>query len=524
MQGTTRRGVTVLAGFSPARTALALLALAGLSVLGQVAAADTLDRSPLPRANPAITVAAQELAAVKPRTRPAAAVEVVGAESVASETAAPVAVVPEVAVVAAPPAGLVLSPSGTIETGVVRTGAGFGLTGGIEAIPVPAGAAPSVQNAEAPLIGALTGLPVAPEAAVPVAADRITKSSSNSAPPSLRHAFAAGVPLASLPVARIRPAVSAPSVGPDLGANADAAPASVTVQIAGPDTPRPQTRPDTATIAAAPDAAMDAPRPRARPAGVEKAAEEKAAVAAAAPAPAAPLPEDAPAARIIAALPEATSLRPRQRPAGLSTAMPEKITRTAAARAPVIEQPKTPAEKRAEKNRAKEAVSAKGSVCGVAAIKGVRIDPITSKNSGCGLTDGVKVTSISGVKLSQAITVDCTTAKALNSWVEKVVQPTYGGKLVELKIAGSYSCRPRNNQRGAKVSEHGRGKAVDISGVVLSNGKSASVLKGYDKTMRAAYRGACGIFGTTLGPGSDGFHEDHMHFDTASHRNGSYCR
>jgi hypothetical protein len=38
------------------------------------------------------------------------------------------------------------------------------------------------------------------------------------------------------------------------------------------------------------------------------------------------------------------------------------------------------------------------------------------------------------------------------------------------------------------------------------------------------HRAACGRFGTTLGPGSDGMHEDHLHFDTARHANGPYCR
>jgi hypothetical protein len=38
------------------------------------------------------------------------------------------------------------------------------------------------------------------------------------------------------------------------------------------------------------------------------------------------------------------------------------------------------------------------------------------------------------------------------------------------------------------------------------------------------HRAACGTFGTTLGPGSDGMHEDHFHYDTARHRNGAYCR
>ena len=41
----------------------------------------------------------------------------------------------------------------------------------------------------------------------------------------------------------------------------------------------------------------------------------------------------------------------------------------------------------------------------------------------------------SGVRLSQAATIDCATAKALNTWVREVVQPVYGGAVVELKIA-----------------------------------------------------------------------------------------
>ncbi len=178
----------------------------------------------------------------------------------------------------------------------------------------------------------------------------------------------------------------------------------------------------------------------------------------------------------------------------------------------------------APRAKKKEKVSKKGSVCGVAAIKGEVIATIRSKVKGCGLKDGVRVTSISGVRLSQAITVDCATAQALNSWVEDVVQPTYGGAVVELKVAGHYICRTRNNISGARISEHGRGKAVDIAGFVLDSGKVLSVLGGYNKTMRKAHKGACGLFSTTLGPGSDGYHEDHLHFDTASHRSGSYCR
>ncbi|MEF3046911.1 extensin-like domain-containing protein [Pseudotabrizicola sp. L79] len=170
-------------------------------------------------------------------------------------------------------------------------------------------------------------------------------------------------------------------------------------------------------------------------------------------------------------------------------------------------------------------VSKKGSVCGIPDIKGETLAPITAKTRGCGIENPVRVTSVAGVRLSNAATINCDTAKALRQWITQAVEPTYGkGKIVEVKVAASYACRSRNNQRGAKVSEHARGNAIDIAGFTFSNGKSVSVLRNYDKTMRKVHKAACGTFGTTLGPGSDGFHEDHLHFDIARYRGGPYCR
>jgi hypothetical protein len=205
------------------------------------------------------------------------------------------------------------------------------------------------------------------------------------------------------------------------------------------------------------------------------------------------------------------SLRPKERPEDLELA---------AAAEPAAE----PRAESRPKKKKKERATKKGSVCGVNAIKGEKIATIKSKVKGCGLADGVRVTSVSGVRLSQAITVDCATATALNTWVDKVVQPALRDDVVELKVAAHYICRSRNNQKGAKISEHGRGKAVDIAGFVLASGKVLSVLKDYNKTLRKVHKGACGIFGTTLGPGSDGYHEDHFHLDTAAYRKGAYCR
>ncbi|MFC7705329.1 extensin family protein [Plastorhodobacter daqingensis] len=171
-------------------------------------------------------------------------------------------------------------------------------------------------------------------------------------------------------------------------------------------------------------------------------------------------------------------------------------------------------------------------LCGVPGIEGQSIAPINSNVRGCGVAEPVRITSVDGVRLSQAAIMDCPTARALNTWVQRGVKPAVGrtgGGVVQLQVAGHYVCRSQNNRRGAPISEHGRGKAIDISGLRLANGETVSILRGwkdqrYSSMLRQMHRAGCGIFGTTLGPGSDGHHEDHLHYDTASHRNGAYCR
>jgi hypothetical protein len=168
---------------------------------------------------------------------------------------------------------------------------------------------------------------------------------------------------------------------------------------------------------------------------------------------------------------------------------------------------------------------AEDTVCGDSAIVGRVLEPIGSPTEGCGVAAPVQITMVDGISLSQAATVDCPTALALHRWIDDGLRPAFRGRnIVQLQIAAHYICRTRNNRPGAPISEHGRGKAIDIAGVMFANGDVAMVASDYGRAMRSAHRAACGIFGTTLGPGSDGYHEDHLHFDTADHRNGPYCR
>ena len=166
----------------------------------------------------------------------------------------------------------------------------------------------------------------------------------------------------------------------------------------------------------------------------------------------------------------------------------------------------------------------RGSVCRNKNIKGTDLAPITSRTNGCGIVNPVQVTSINGVRLQPAATINCDAAAALAIWIEGGLQPAFRGQIVQLNVADSYSCRPRNNVRGARISEHGSGNAIDIEGFVLKSGKTLTVRSNYGRQIRAAQKSACGTFHTTLGPGSDGYHEDHIHFDVSQRGGRAYCR
>lgn len=171
-------------------------------------------------------------------------------------------------------------------------------------------------------------------------------------------------------------------------------------------------------------------------------------------------------------------------------------------------------------------------ICGNNAILGRKVSPIQGTLKGCGVSNPVEVYSVGGVELSPPAVMTCDAAKALNKWVNKGVKPaigSLGGGPAKFSVAAGYSCRTRNNQPGAKVSEHGKGKAIDISQLTLVNGKTLNVLSHWGKgaegqLLAKMHKSACGPFGTVLGPNADKYHKDHFHFDVAKYGNGAYCR
>lgn len=172
-----------------------------------------------------------------------------------------------------------------------------------------------------------------------------------------------------------------------------------------------------------------------------------------------------------------------------------------------------------------------GGICGRPSIQGQAIDPVPGAGA-CGIPQAVRVTAVSGIALSRSARMDCGTAQALDDWVRQGVIPVVGntgGGAVSLKVAAGYACRTRNNQPGGRLSEHGKGRAIDISGIMLANGSEINVLRDWGRgaegrILRELHRRACGPFGTVLGPDGDRFHQDHFHFDTARYRSGPFCR
>ncbi len=140
------------------------------------------------------------------------------------------------------------------------------------------------------------------------------------------------------------------------------------------------------------------------------------------------------------------------------------------------------------------------------------------------------------VSLKQEATLGCPAVAKTERWLAEVVQPAalvYLGATVTEIDSGSYACRTRNHRRGARLSEHAFGNAVDVMSFTLADGRRVTIEGGWRGApeeqgfLREVFTGACGRFTTVLGPGSDGKHEDHFHLDLARHDargERSYCR
>lgn len=172
------------------------------------------------------------------------------------------------------------------------------------------------------------------------------------------------------------------------------------------------------------------------------------------------------------------------------------------------------------------------SACRLALTEAIAIAPSIPPIKGPGACGGDDLVRLEAVVLSdnQKVSVKppailrCTMATAVADWVRTDMAPlaaSLGTRLSELDNFDSFECRGRNRVKDARLSEHGLANALDVRSLRFANGTAISLT---DRTVPRETRervlhSVCSRFMTVLGPGSDWYHEDHIHLDLAERSN-----
>ena len=238
--------------------------------------------------------------------------------------------------------------------------------------------------------------------------------------------------------------------------------------------------------------------------------------------------------------------KPRPRRAALPSSVP--LPKPRPADAPTAESSKPEPEKPAAEKQApaetekpvEQAAPAppQPSACRLALTDAIAIAPSIPDikgAGGCGGEDLVRLEAVvlpdnRRVSVKPAAILRCTMASAVADWIRTDMAPLAAGlgtTISDLDNFDSFECRGRNRVVGAKLSEHGRANALDVRALKLANGQSISLT---DRTVSRETRetvlhSVCARFTTVLGPGSDGYHEDHIHLDLMErHNNYKICQ
>ena len=128
-------------------------------------------------------------------------------------------------------------------------------------------------------------------------------------------------------------------------------------------------------------------------------------------------------------------------------------------------------------------------------------------------------------------TLACPMVSQLDQWITGSVQPAamrwFGQPVAEIRQISAYSCRGMNGNPRARISEHAFGNALDISAFTLADGRKVTVKDGWKGLpeergfLRDVHAAACEQFNTVLGPGSNIYHYDHLHFDLMRRSSGN---
>jgi hypothetical protein len=211
---------------------------------------------------------------------------------------------------------------------------------------------------------------------------------------------------------------------------------------------------------------------------------------------------------------------PRPRPAGAPAAGPEQPE-------PANQAPAGP-----EKPAEQVPQAPQPSACRLALTEAIAIAPSIPDihgPGGCGGEDLVRLEAVvlpdkHLVSVKPAAILRCTMAAAIADWVRSDIAPltqNLGSEIDGLDNFDSFECRGRNRIAGAPLSEHGRANALDVRALKLADGRSISLTdRNVPRDLREnVLHSVCARFSTVLGPGSDWYHEDHIHLDLMARHN-----
>jgi hypothetical protein len=223
-----------------------------------------------------------------------------------------------------------------------------------------------------------------------------------------------------------------------------------------------------------------------------------------------------------------------QLPADARVPLPKPRPASAPSALPAASGGGEPSFKEVEKDAEKDAAAPvpQPSACRVALTDAVAIAPSIPDihgPGGCGGEDLVRLEAVvlpgrRQVALRPAAILRCRMAQAIAAWISTDVAPlaqSLGSVVTDLDNFDSFECRSRNRVTGAVLSEHGRANALDVRSLRLANGRTISLTdRAVPRDLRETMQhSACARFSTVLGPGSDGYHEDHVHLDLMERHN-----
>ena len=139
----------------------------------------------------------------------------------------------------------------------------------------------------------------------------------------------------------------------------------------------------------------------------------------------------------------------------------------------------------------------------------------------CGGRDMVRLDAVvlpddGRVEVKPTAVLRCAMAESFAAWVRDEVSAhiaPLGATQRGIETYGSYECRGRNSVFDAKLSEHGKGNAIDVRTLILAGDRRIELTdETVAKPVREALRDfACHRFTTVLGPGADSYHNNHIH-------------